>query len=108
MVIPYFSLKYLFFSEKIQLSEWGPVPIDSHNWSSTVHHITPKWKGESMELQNKSSPCVRKFKQMLLLRKVMTNIFWDGDGILLIEFVPYGQIKFETVLQAVEKNNADL
>lgn len=27
------------FSEKIQLSNWGPIPIDLDNWSSTVTQI---------------------------------------------------------------------
>ncbi len=56
-----------------------------------VHHITPESKRASMQWKHTTSPRVRKFKQTLSPKKVMACVFWDRRGVLLTEFIPYGQ-----------------
>ncbi|GFW19901.1 histone-lysine N-methyltransferase SETMAR [Trichonephila clavipes] len=44
----------------------------------------------SMEWQHTSSPVKVKAKQTLSKRKIMTTVFWDRRGFLLVEFMPRG------------------
>ncbi|GFU69757.1 histone-lysine N-methyltransferase SETMAR [Trichonephila clavipes] len=44
-----------------------------------------------MHWQHRGSPVRTKFKQTLLVRKVMSTMFWDRKGILLIDFLPRGE-----------------
>ena len=48
-----------------------------------VAHIIPETKQQSMHWHHSGSPCNMKFKQTLLVRKVLCTVFWDRQGILL-------------------------
>ncbi len=61
------------------------------NDETWVHHITPEFKCDSMIWKHTSSPCVRNFKQTLLLKKVIACVFWDWQNVLSVEFIPHGQ-----------------
>jgi len=56
-----------------------------------VSHITP---------ESNSSPCtgsilarekMKKFNQKFSTRKIMCTVFWDRQGVLLVEILPKGQ-----------------
>ena len=45
-----------------------------------------------MEWWHSGSPQPKKFRVQKSTGKVLTSIFWDQDGILLIDYLPKGQI----------------
>lgn len=51
-----------------------------------VHHYDPESKQESMQWHIKGTPHPKKFKVTPSAGKVMATIFWDCDGILLIDY----------------------
>lgn len=53
-------------------------------------HFTPETKQQSREWRHPSSPKPRKFKQTQSAGKVMTTVFWDRKGVLLVDFMPPG------------------
>ena len=50
-----------------------------------VHFYDPESKQESMQWHQKGGPPPKKFKVVLSAGKVMATIFWDCEGILLID-----------------------
>ncbi|KAJ4428910.1 hypothetical protein ANN_25904 [Periplaneta americana] len=57
-----------------------------------ISHFIPETKQQSMHWRHSGSPVRTKFKQSLLVRKVMCTVFWDRKGILLIDFLPRCEI----------------
>jgi histone-lysine N-methyltransferase SETMAR len=55
-----------------------------------VSHITPESKQQSLLWKHTGSPKTKKFKQTFSTRKIMCTIFWDRQGVLLVEFLPQG------------------
>jgi len=55
-----------------------------------LYHYDPKTKQQSMEWQRSSSPCPKKFRVQKSAGKVIASIFWDQDGIVLIDYLPKG------------------
>jgi len=55
-----------------------------------VSHITPESKQQSLHWKHTGSPKRKKFKQMFKTRKIMCTVFWDRQGVLLVEFLPQG------------------
>jgi len=53
-----------------------------------IHHYDPKSKQQTMQWKHASSPSPRKFKVQASAGKIMCTIFWDAEGILLIDFMP--------------------
>jgi len=53
-----------------------------------IHHYDPESKQQSMQWKHASSPRPRKFKVQASAGKIMSTIFWDAEGILLIDFIP--------------------
>jgi len=51
----------------------------------------PETKQQSMEWPHSSSPQPKKFRVQNSAGKVLSSIFWDQDGILLIDYLPMGQ-----------------
>jgi hypothetical protein len=47
-------------------------------------------RGAAHRLWHTSSPIKKKFKQTISTHKIMCTVFWDGKGILLVEFLPQG------------------
>jgi len=56
-----------------------------------LYHCNPETKQQSMEWQHSGSPCPKEFRVQKSAGKVFASIFWDQDGILLIDYVPKGQ-----------------
>ena len=56
-----------------------------------LYHYDPETKQQSMEWRHSSSPRPKKFRVQKSAGKVLASIFWDQDGILLIDYLPKGQ-----------------
>jgi len=52
-----------------------------------IHHYDPESKQQSMQWKHASSPSPQKFKVQTSAGKIMCTIFWDVEGILLIDFM---------------------
>jgi len=55
------------------------------------YHYDPETKQQSMEWWHSDSPRPKKFQVQKSSGKVLALIFWDQDGILLIDYLPKGQ-----------------
>ena len=54
-----------------------------------IYHYDPEpKKQQSMQWKHASSPSPRKFKVQASAGKIMCTIFWDAEGILLIDLYP--------------------
>jgi len=56
-----------------------------------LYHYDPETKQQSMESRHSVSPHPKKFRVQKSAGKVLASIFWDPDGILLIDYLPKGQ-----------------
>jgi len=56
-----------------------------------LYHYDPETKQQSMEWRHSVSPRLKKFRVQKSTGKVLASIFWDQDGILLIDYLPKGQ-----------------
>ena len=56
-----------------------------------VHHFTPEAKQQSKQWKHPGSPLPKKAKTVPSAGKVMASVFWDADGILLIDYLQKGQ-----------------
>ena len=55
-----------------------------------VSNITPESKQQSLHWKRTGSPKRKKFKQTISTRKNMCTVFWDRQGVLLVEFLLQG------------------
>jgi len=55
------------------------------------HHYEPESKRQSMEWRHVNSPPKKKFKMLPSAGKVMCTVFWDGNGVSLLDFLEPGQ-----------------
>ena len=55
-----------------------------------AYHFTPETKQQSRQWRHSSSPKPRKFKQTQSAGKVMATVFWDRNGVLLVDFMETG------------------
>jgi len=51
----------------------------------------PETKQQSMECGIAAHPAPKKFREQKSAGKVLASVFWDQDGILLIDYLPKGQ-----------------
>ena len=56
-----------------------------------VHHFTSETKQQSKQWKHLGSPPPKKAKTVPSAGKVMASVFWDADGILLIDYLQKGQ-----------------
>src|SRR5271157_5799950 len=54
-----------------------------------IHHYDPETKQQSMQWKHSSSPSPHKFKVQASAGKIMRTVFWDAEGILLIDYMPH-------------------
>lgn len=54
-----------------------------------IHHWDPESKMESMQWRHTSSPPPKKFRTQVSAGKVMATIFWDSQGVLLLDYLPH-------------------
>jgi len=53
-----------------------------------LHHWDPESKQESMQWKHMSSPPPKKFRTQASAGKIMATIFWDTDGVIMIDYLP--------------------
>jgi len=56
-----------------------------------LYHYDPETKQQSMEWRHSGSPHPKKFRVQKSAGKVLASIFWDQDGIPLIDYFPKGK-----------------
>jgi hypothetical protein len=78
--------------ENLQLmqSNWNlfmqRIVTGDETWT---HHYDPDTKQESMQWKHATSPSPRKFKVQPSAGKIMCTVFWDAEGVLLIDYMPH-------------------
>jgi len=55
-----------------------------------LYHYDPEIKQQSMDWRHSGSPRPKKFRVQKSAGKILASIFWDQDGILLIDYLPKG------------------
>ncbi|GFR34070.1 histone-lysine N-methyltransferase SETMAR [Trichonephila clavata] len=72
-----------------------------------LHHFTPESKASSMEWRHPSSPVRKKFKTTPSAGKVLLTVFWDAQGVLLLDFLEntFSPVKKTAHLRAPSKTN---
>ena len=56
-----------------------------------LYHYDSETKQQSVVWRHSGSPRPKKFRAQISAGKVFASIFWDLDGILLIDYLPKGQ-----------------
>ncbi|UYV63554.1 hypothetical protein LAZ67_2004645 [Cordylochernes scorpioides] len=56
-----------------------------------AHHFIPESKQQSMQWRHSGSPPPKKAKTVPSAGKVMVSVFWDSEGVLLLDFLNKGQ-----------------
>jgi len=56
-----------------------------------LYHYDPETKQQSMEWRHSDLSRPKKFRVHNSARNILASIFWDQDGILLIDYLPKGQ-----------------
>ena len=65
----------------------GRIVTQDETW---VHHFEPESKMQSKAWRHVGSPPPRKFRVQGSSRKVMASVFWDAEGIIMIDYLPQG------------------
>jgi hypothetical protein len=55
-----------------------------------VHHVAPETKQAFITWKHASSPLSKKFKTTQSAKKIMATVFWDHNGVLLVDFLTQG------------------
>ncbi|XP_073527124.1 histone-lysine N-methyltransferase SETMAR-like [Phyllobates terribilis] len=55
-----------------------------------IHHFDPKTKQQSMTWKRANEPTPKKFKVSSSAAKVMASIFWDAEGIIMVDYLEKG------------------
>ena len=71
-----------------------------------VSHITSESKQQSLHWKHTGLLKRKKFKQRISTRKIMCTVFWDRQGILLVEFLPQGTTTNSAVYCEMLKKNS--
>jgi histone-lysine N-methyltransferase SETMAR len=56
-----------------------------------LHHYDPETKEQSKEWRHSGSPRPKKFRSQKSAGKVMASIFWDTEGIIMIDYLEKGK-----------------
>jgi len=70
------------------ISCWARLVTMDETW---LHHYEPETKQQSMEWRHSGSPRPKKFRVNKSAGRFVASIFWDQDGILVIDYLPQGQ-----------------
>lgn len=72
-----------------------------------VHHYEPESKRRSMQWRHSTSPRPKKFKSQKSAGKIMATVFWDAQGLILVDFLPKGEtINSEAYIETLQKLRA--
>jgi len=56
-----------------------------------LYHYDPETKQQSVEWRHCGSPRPKNFRVQKFAGKFLASVFWDQDGILLVDYIPEGQ-----------------
>ena len=56
-----------------------------------LHHYDPETKEQSTEWRHRGEPCPKKFRTQKSTGKVMAPVFWDKEGIIIIDYLQKGK-----------------
>jgi hypothetical protein len=77
------------------------VTGDDETW---VHHFEAVTKRHSIEWHHPQLPRKKKFKTAPSAGKVMVTVFWDCDGVILVDVIPRGStINLEANINTLNK-----
>lgn len=65
----------------------GRVVTQDETW---VHHFDPETKVQSKQWKRPGSPPPPKFKKITSAKKIMASVFWDKDGVIMIDYLERG------------------
>ena len=68
---------------------WTEVVTQDETW---VHHFDPESKKQSMQWKHPGSPPPKKFKRVSSAGKVMASIFWDNQGVIMVDYLEEGRM----------------
>jgi len=82
------ALTFLMHYHKEGDSVLSHIVTGDETW---VSHMTSESKQQSLHWKHTGPPKRKKFKQTFSTRKIMCTVFWDRQGVLLVEFLPQAQ-----------------
>ena len=56
-----------------------------------VHHFDPESKMQSMQWKHPGSPPPKEFKRVSSAGNVMASVFWDSQGVIIIDYLEQGR-----------------
>jgi hypothetical protein len=56
-----------------------------------IHHFESQTRGQSLEWHHPTSPRKKKFKATPSAGEVMVTIFWDAEGLILVDIMSCDQ-----------------
>jgi len=56
-----------------------------------AHHFDLETKQQSMLWKHPTSPPVVKFRKTILASKVTVSVFWDSEGVLVVDYLEQGK-----------------
>ena len=56
-----------------------------------VHHFDPESKMQSMQWKHPGLPPPKKFKRVSSAGKAMASVFWDSQGVIIIDYLEQGR-----------------
>ena len=56
-----------------------------------IHHYEPTTKQQSSEWKRANEPTPIKFRTQPSAGKILASVFWDAEGVILLDFLPKGQ-----------------
>ena len=72
-----------------------------------AHHYEPETKRQSVEWQHPQSPRKKKFKMTTSAVKLMISVFWDIDGVILVDVMARGEtISSDAYIKTLQKQTA--
>ncbi len=52
-----------------------------------IHYDMPDSKRQNMKWKHNNSLSAGKFNEMLILQKSMVSVFWDSQGVILVDYM---------------------
>ena len=83
---------------------FGRLITGDETW---IHHYEPKSKRRSMQWRHPTSPKPKKFKAQKSAGEIMATVFWDAQGLILVDFMRRGEtINSEAYIETLQKLKA--
>jgi len=82
-------MQYLAIFKRNPQDFWSRFVAVDETW---IHHYTPETKQQSKQWIMSGESASKKAKTVLSAGKVMATVFWDSQGIILIDYLQKGKI----------------